>query len=64
MWSDQSTGLDYQRTSLKKQLSKPRINGFAFQSQHAEYAFMDTSKRFTFDETMQCFDTQRKLSQS
>jgi hypothetical protein len=35
---------------------QPRIDRFAFQSQHAEYAFMHAVKRFPADETLQGFD--------
>jgi hypothetical protein len=36
---------------------KPRVDRFAFQSQHAEYAFVHAIKRLAFHEAVQCLVT-------
>ena len=41
--------------------SEPRVDRFAFQCQHAEYAFMGTAKRFFADKTFKSFEAQGKL---
>jgi hypothetical protein len=44
-------------------LLKSRINGFAFQGEHGEDAFVYPPERFLTDESLQAFDSQRKLAE-
>jgi hypothetical protein len=43
---------------------EPRIDWLAFQSEHTEYALVDSAKRFFMDKTLQGFYSQRKLAKS
>ena len=43
-------------------ISQPRVNRFAFQSQHAEGAFVYTVERLAFNKTLKAFYAQGKLS--
>ena len=42
---------------------KPRIDGFAFQRQYAECAFVDSAKRFVANEALQGLDSQHEFTE-